>query len=291
MKRTVLVPSAIIFIILISFNVFAKDYIIGGGDSLQISVWGSPELSIAATVRPDGKISVPALGDIKASGLTAMELTDLLEKEMARVVKTPIVTVIVTNMTNYRIFVFGKGAPAGVTTLTRETTLLELLSRLGSLDSADLENSYLVRDKKKIKSNFYDLFERGDFNQDIVLEPDDMLFIPDNFEKKISIVGAVNTPTTIPYREGLTILDIILSAGGFTEFAKENDVVVLRKKEGGRKKDLSAVTLSSSPALVLSKSSGRIKISVRAKDLMKGDMSKNIKIMPGDVIVVKESLF
>ncbi|HDH53596.1 MAG TPA: sugar ABC transporter substrate-binding protein [Nitrospirae bacterium] len=267
--RTVLAPSAIIFIILISFNVYAKDYVIGGGDSLQISVWGSPDLSIAAIVRPDGKISIPALGDIKASGLTAMELTDLLEKEMAKVVKTPIVTVIVTNMTNYRIFVFGRGAPAGVTTLTRETTLLELLSQLGSLDSADLENSYIVRDKKKIKSNFYDLFERGDFNQDMVLEPDDMLFIPDNFEKRISIVGAVNTPTTIPYREGLTILDVILSAGGFTDFAKENDVVILRRKEDTK----------------------RMEISVRAKDLMKGNMNENIPIKPGDVIVVKESLF
>ncbi len=269
MKRTVLAPSAIIFIILISFNVYARDYVIGGGDSLQVSVWGSPDLSIAATVRPDGKISIPALGDIKASGLTAMELTDLLEKEMAKVVKTPIVTVIVTNMTNYRIFVFGRGAPAGVTTLTRETTLLELLSQLGPLDSADLENSYLVRDKKKIKTDFSGLFEKGDFRQDIVLEPDDMLFIPDNFEKRISIVGAVNTPTTIPYREGLTILDVILSAGGFTEFAKENDVVILRKKEDSKRKE----------------------ISVRAKDLMKGNMNENISIKPGDVIVVKESLF
>ena len=266
MKRTCFL---LVFFILFSFNVYAKDYVIGGGDSLRILVWGSPELSIETTVRPDGKISIPALGEIKASGLTLMELTDVLEKEMVKMVKTPIVTVIVTGITNYRIFVFGKGAPAGVITLSRETTLLEFLSRLGSLDNADLENSYLVRDKKKIKADFSELFEKGDFSQDIVLEPNDMLFIPDNFEKRISIVGSVTNPTTISYREGLTILDIILSAGGFTEFAKENDVKILRKKENGEK----------------------MEISVKAKDLMKGDIDENITIEPGDLVIVRESIF
>lgn len=259
----------LIFLILLSVKVYAKDYIIGDGDALQISVWGSPELSIATTVRPDGKISIPALGEIRASGLTPMQLTDVLENDMKKLVKTPIVTVIVTGMTNYRIFVVGRGVPPGVVTLTRETTLLELLSQLGPMENADLENAYLVRNKKKIKSNFFPLFEKGDFRQDIVLEPDDMLFIPDNFENRISIVGAVTQPATIPYRDGLTIMDIILKAGGFTEFAKENGVEIFRKNGNKNRK----------------------KISVRAKDLMKGEVEKNIEIMPGDVVVVKESLF
>jgi polysaccharide export outer membrane protein len=269
MKRMLLFLITTIMFLFLSSNVFAKDYIIGGGDSLQISVWGSPELSIETIVRPDGKISLPALGEIKASGLTAMQLTKVLEKEMAKIVKTPIVTVVVTGMTNYRIFVFGRGAPAGVHSLSKKTTLLEFLCQLGPLENADLENAYLVRDKKKIKSGFYELFEKGDFSQDILLEPDDMLFIPDNFEKRISIVGAVNNPTTVTYREGLTIMDIILSAGGFTEFAKKNDVKILRKKEDGN----------------------RIEITVRAKELMKGNMDENIIMKPGDFVIVKESMF
>ncbi len=266
MKR---IGCLLFFIIILSSNAIAADYVIGGGDFLSISVWGSPELGITTSVRPDGKISVPALGEIKAAGLTPMELTGFLEKEMTKIVKTPIITVVVTQMTNYRIFIFGRGAPPGVKILTRETTLLELLSELGTLSDADMENSYLVRDKKKIKSNFVELFEKGDFSQDIVLEPNDMLFIPDNFEKRIVIVGAVNKPTSIPYREGLTVLDIILSAGGFTQFAKENDVKILRKKEDG----------------------GMMEIPVRAKDLMKGDINENIIINPGDFVIVKETLF
>ncbi|RJQ14922.1 MAG: sugar ABC transporter substrate-binding protein [Nitrospiraceae bacterium] len=265
-------------IMLLPLGVLAKDYVIGDGDTLSISVWGSPELSLSVTVRPDGKISVPAVGEIKASGLTPKELTAVLEKEVSRVVKTPIVTVIVTAMTNYRIFVAGKGVESGGDTsgnrsgahlLTRETTLLEFLSQLGSLRNADLANAYLVRDRKKIKTGFYRLFEKGDYSQDIVLEPNDMLFIPDNFEHRINVVGAVTHPTTLSYREGLTVMDVILLAGGFTEFAKENDVEVVRRKENGES----------------------TKITVKAKDLMKGDLSKNVAIMPGDVVVVKESLF
>ena len=256
--------------VLFSFNVFAKDYVIGDGDKILISVWGNPELSLTTTVRPDGKISIPAVGEIKASGLTPMELTGILEKEMTKVVKTPIVTVILEGMTNYRIYVLGKGAPAGVHILAKETSLLEFLAQLGLLVNADLGNAYLVRDKKKIKTGFYQLYEKGDFSQDIVLEPNDILFIPDNFEKRISIVGAVNKPGTVNYREGLTFLDVILSVGEFTEFADENDVEILRRKEDGE----------------------RTMIPVRAKDLMKkGDISKNISIMPGDFIIVKESLF
>ncbi|MBI5408106.1 MAG: polysaccharide biosynthesis/export family protein [Nitrospirae bacterium] len=126
----------VIFLLLFSINAYAKDYVIGDGDSIKISVWGNPELSLDTRVRPDGKIAIPSVGEIKASGLTPMELTKVLEKEMTRVVKTPIVTVIVTDITNYRIFVFGKGAPAGMKTLSRETTLLEFLSQLGSLEKS-----------------------------------------------------------------------------------------------------------------------------------------------------------
>jgi len=269
-KQMIKVLMMVAIFALSGMSAYAGDYVIGGGDSLQISVWGSPELSIATTVRPDGKISVPALGEIKASGLTPMELNALLEKEMKRVVKTPIVTVIVTGMTNYQVYVVGRGVPAGVHTLTRQTTLLEFLARLGQLENADLESSYLVREKKKIRENFYTLVEKGDFSQDIILEPDDMLFIPDNFEKRVRIVGAVNGPTTIPYREGLTVADVILSAGGFTQFAKENDVKILRTKNDGSQTELT----------------------VRAKDLMKdGQINENITMKPGDFVIVKEKLF
>jgi len=127
-----------------------------------------------------------------------------------------------------------------------------------------------MRNNKKIRTNFVNLFEKGYIAEDMVLEAGDILFIPDNFSRKISIVGAVNQPKTVPYRDDLTILDVILSAGGFTEFAKENDVKIIRQGEEGKKSE----------------------IRVKAKDLLrKGNMEENILLEPGDVIIVKETIF
>ena len=270
MRSSVRAICLFFMIILFPMDIFAKDYIIGDGDTLRISVWGSEELSLdEVIVRPDGKISLPALGEVRASGLTTTELKNALEKGLTHLVKKPIVTVIVTHVMNYQIVVFGNGATPGIHALQKQTTLLEFLSRLGALESADLEGSHLFRDKKKIMTGFYELFRNGDLSKDIELEPNDILFIPDNYKKRVSIVGAVTSPTVIPYKEGLTILDIILSAEGFTEFADKNDVEILRTMENNERK----------------------KVKVRAKDLLKGDLERNVNIMPGDVVVVKESLF
>lgn len=258
----------ILLLCLLPLNVYAADYVIGDGDSLQISVWGSPELSLEVTVRPDGKISLPAQGDIEASGLTPNELKEALEDKLSNIVKSPIVTVIVTKMTNYQLTVFGSGTTPGIHELQRETTLLQFLSKLGAMENADLKNAYLMRDKKILKKGFYALFRNGDLSEDVVLEPDDILFIPDNFNNRISIVGEVIKPSTIPYKEGLTVLDVILSADGFTEFAKQNDVMILRKKEEGREE-----------------------VEVRAKDLLKGSINENVAIEPGDIVIVKEKIF
>jgi polysaccharide export outer membrane protein len=95
--------------------------------------------------------------------------------------------------------------------------------------------------------------------------------LPSNEHNKIYVMGAVTNPTMVAYRKGIRILDIILGAGGFSKFARENNVLVLRKQgEGGSMKE----------------------IVVKAKDLMKdGDLSQNIPMMPGDFVIVKESIF
>ncbi|MBL7048832.1 MAG: polysaccharide biosynthesis/export family protein [Nitrospira sp.] len=268
-----------VLLFVFSTSVFAGEYIIGGGDSLNISVWGSPELSLISTVRPDGKISVPALGEIAAAGLTPMELTKLLEKEMTKMVKNPMVTVVLEKITNFKVYIFGRGVLPQEISLSSETTLLQLMSRLGSLSDADLEKAYLARGGKVIKTGFHELLEKGDFSQDFVVQPEDVIFIPDNFKKRISVVGAVKQETTLPYREGLTILDVLLAVGGFNEFAKQSDVLVLRKKDAGNIVSDLVVTEE------------RVELFINAKELMKGDLRKNILITPGDIIVVRESIF
>ena len=263
---------------------FAENkYVIGDEDMLQISVWGNPELTVHVQVRPDGMISVPLVGDIKASGIAPQELKSSLENEFTRFVKAPTVSVIVTAVNSFKVFVLGEGiakssgtssgsgaaTSSGAISLRRNTTLLQLLSQLGSLQNADLTNSFLLRNGQKLTVDFYRLINQGDVSQDVQLVPNDLIFIPDNFQNRIMVIGAVKTPSVIQFREGMTTFDAILGAGGFTEFANPNDVVIVRKKGNGAKN-----------------------IDVSLKDVMKrGEIDKDIPLQPGDRVIVKTGIF
>jgi polysaccharide export outer membrane protein len=264
-----IVPLFFLFAVAPVLAVVDEEYIIGDGDSLQISVWGEPALNTITIVRPDGKITLPGIGDIVASGLSTKVLSERLSVELSRLIKKAIVTVTVINITNNKIYVFGGGPNSGVYQFPERTTLLRFLCRLGNLKGADLQNAYILRNGKKLEVNFYSLFIKGDLSGDTALKSGDMLYIPDNELNKIYIMGAVNTPKHILHREGIKILDSILEAGGFTKFAKENNVLVLRKDSGGVKE-----------------------IRVKVKDLMQeGDINQNIPLIPGDYVIIKESLF
>jgi len=265
----------------------ADAYVIGDEDVLQISVWGNQELNVQVPVRPDGMISFPLVGDFKAAGMSPNELGTELERRLAKFVKAPTVSVIVTAVNSFKVYVLGDGVGgsaigsssaagasgagtvSGVITLRKNTSLMQLLAQLGSLRGADLDSAYLLRAGKRLDNDFYRLAVKGDLSQDIPLQPDDVLFIPDNFDKRIMVVGAVKTPSIISYRDGLTALDAILYAGGFTEFASQNDVLVVRKNGGAAKN-----------------------IEARLKDVMKdGDINKDVPLEPGDLIIVKTGLF
>lgn len=259
---------------------FGQNYVIGDEDVLQIAVWGNQELNVQVPVRPDGMISFPLVGDIKASGFTPQELKLLLENELSKFVKTPSVSVIVMAINSFKVYVLGEGVmgasgtmssgmTSGVITFRKNTTLLQMLAQLGSLKNADLNNAYLFREGKRLNNDFFKLIVKGDFSQDIQLKPNDVIFIPDNFDKRITVVGAVKTPSTIPYREELTVLDAVLAAGGFTEFASQNNVIVSRRA-GDQVKN----------------------IEVRLKDVIKnGELEKNMLLKPGDYIIVKTGVF
>jgi polysaccharide biosynthesis/export protein len=252
-----------------------QGYLIGDEDLLQISVWGNQELNVQVPVRPDGMISFPLVGDIKASGVSPRELKSKLESELVKFVKTPIVSIMVTAINSFKVYVIGEGITmvgtnTGVITLKRNTSLMQLLAQVGSLKNADLNSAYILRDEKKLNNDFFKLIVKGDITQDIQLKPNDIIFIPDNFEKRIMVVGAVKNPGIIQYREGLTIVDAILNTGGFTEFAKQNDVLIVRKEGNAIMKNIEA----------------------RMKDVIRdGDISKDILLKPGDFIIVKTGIF
>jgi polysaccharide export outer membrane protein len=265
--KQILISLTMLFLLPLSAS--SGDYVIGEGDGLDIAVWGVKDLTFAVRVRPDGKITVPGLGDVSASGQTSANLQSSLTIKLKELVKNPIVTVTVKEITNSKVYIFGGGVKAGVYDLSRRTTLLQLLCTIGEVKTADLKKSYLLRNGKKIKEDFYRLFISGETEDDTVLESGDSLFLPLLTDKSVYVLGAVNTPKAIEYKDGMTVMEAILESGGFTKFASQNDTQIRRKEAGNE-----------------------ISIPVRAKEIVNdGNMGQNVKLKPGDYIIVRESLF
>jgi polysaccharide export outer membrane protein len=179
------------------------------------------------------------------------------------------VTVAVTEVTNNKVYVFGGGVKSGVFPLTQRVTLLQLLCQIEDVRKADLQRAYVMRGKKKIREDFTKLFIKGNADEDLVIEPNDAIYIPIASLKNVYVMGAVLAPRSIEYREGITIMEAILEAGGFTAFAKPNETIIHRREKD---KDVS--------------------LTVKMKQLMsEGDLTQNVALKPGDYIVVKEGMF
>ena len=169
-----------------------SDYRIGVDDQLQVSVWHNPDLSVAVPVRPDGKITVPLIGDVQAGGQTPEAVAAVIRDKLKAYVRDPQVAVILTQLRSHE---------------------------------------YLAR---------------------------------------VRVTGAVRTPVSLPYRQGMTVLDVVLAAGGTTEFASP-DRTELYRHAGDGASQAYAVRLG--------------------KILQQGEMATNYPLQPGDVITVPQRAF
>nr|WP_225444370.1 XrtA/PEP-CTERM system exopolysaccharide export protein [Pseudomarimonas arenosa] len=170
---------------------FSSLYKIGVDDRLQVSVWRNPELSVTVPVRPDGRISVPLLGDVLAGGRAPQEVAQDIEQRLTAYIRDPKVAVILVDLRSH-----------------------EFISR-------------------------------------------------------VRVTGAVRQPISIPYRQGMTVLDAVLQAGGVTEFASGNRTRLYRKAESGTGEAFD------------------IKLEAILK---RGDLETNLDVQAGDVITVPERL-
>jgi len=158
-------------------------YVIGAQDSLSISVWKEPDLSGVVQVRPDGKVSMPLLNDVQASGLTAMQLSSQLTAGLKKYVADPHVTVVVTAINSRRVYVLGEVTHAGGFTLLPDMTVLQVISDAGGLTQfAHGKKIYVLRqeDGKQVKYPFdYVRVLKGQKpEQNIALKSGDTVVVP-----------------------------------------------------------------------------------------------------------------
>lgn len=123
-----------------------EEFILGVEDKLSISVWKEPDLSKTVTIRPDGKITFPLVGDVQAAGRAPRQLTEDLTRLLGRFIKEPVVTVVVEEINNFKVFVLGEVTIQGSLNLRRRTRLLEAIALAGGLTKfADKSNILLLR--------------------------------------------------------------------------------------------------------------------------------------------------
>jgi len=164
-------------------------YVIGPGDQLSIFVYGSPQLSMAVPVRPDGRISTPLVPELMAAGKTPSQLAQDLTERLKEFVKDPNVTVIVSGFVgplNRQIRVIGEAADPQAVPYRDHMTVLDLMIMTKGLTHYAAGNrAVIVRrigDKQEtIHLRLDDLLKDGDIEQNVELQPGDTLIIPQSW--------------------------------------------------------------------------------------------------------------
>ena len=188
----------------------AEEYIMSPGDQLQIYVLGHPDISSTRanndssyTVRPDGKMNFPLVGEIDVNGMTVFEFTQLLTKELSEYIINPKITVNVAKLGTTRVFVMGEVNKQGMYELTKSHRVLDALGAAGGFtQKAAKKNIYLVRNvgqPEEIvqKLNINNFLRKGDVTQNLVLHEGDCLYLTSNHK--------------------ITLQDIALFANRFTD--------------------------------------------------------------------------
>ena len=161
-----------------------SDYVIGPGDVLQITVWKNDTLSRTVPVRPDGKISMPLLHDVQASGLTVMQLRDKISTALGEFMPNPEVAVSVNDVRSLRVSILGEVAKPGVLELRGQTTILEAIAMAGGFkDFASPSKITILRTEengktKRIRFNYNRAVANGGDEENVVLRSGDVVVVP-----------------------------------------------------------------------------------------------------------------
>jgi polysaccharide biosynthesis/export protein len=161
-----------------------KEYVVGPSDVLNISVWGHSDLTSSPRVRPDGTVTMPLAGDIKASGKTANQVKELIKKRLAAFISTAKVTVAVTEVNSYRFTVSGNITRGGIFSPRRYITVSEGIAMAGGPNRfASPEKTTLIRTTKKgkvkrIPINYKAISKGQKLEQNIVILRGDTIYVP-----------------------------------------------------------------------------------------------------------------
>ncbi len=284
MKRfLILIP-----IILFTASSMLADYHVGAGDVLDIKIFEDPDASGTFEVSPDGFINFPYIGRIKVEGKTTSQIENLLEQKLkeGKIYVNPHVSVSVAKYRSKKVVVLGEVEKPGVYSINRELTILDVLSMCGGLTDRAGDRLILLRGGSAATSvtsasgkfvrgigagqevrvvSLVDLLQKGNLKENYRVKNGDIIFVPE--AGKVYLFGEVKKPGVYKFHEGMTLLQAVVKAGGFTVRAAPSRVRIIRMS-GGKEKV----------------------IEVNMKKIIDNE-EKDVKLKNGDVVVIPESYF
>ena len=159
-------------------------YVIGSSDVLAITVWKEPEISRSIPVRPDGKISLPLVGELQAAGRTPLQLEQDISGKLKAYITNPDVNVIVQQILSEKYNVLGRVAKPGSYLLSSTTTVLDAIATAGGFqDFAKQKGIYILRStpgggQTRLAFNYKDVIKGKHPEQNLKLEPGDTVVVP-----------------------------------------------------------------------------------------------------------------
>jgi len=158
-------------------------YVIGPEDILYIHVWKEEALTRTVPVRMDGKISLPLIQEVKAAGLTPLQLKEVVMRKFKEFIENPTVSVTVVEANSYKVYVMGQVKNPGVQRLRSETTVTQIIVIAGGFTEwANQKKIMIVRKEdgreKRIKVNYKKIMDSGNPGSDVILKAGDTIIIP-----------------------------------------------------------------------------------------------------------------
>ena len=219
-----------------------SEYRIGPLDVLEINSYiGDKMTTTSVTVNNRGTISYSFLDDLEAGGLTPSELDREITEGLSSYIRNPRIDVLVKEFNSKSAMVLGEFASlrttqymqagSGRISLKGRTTLLDLIAEArGYTIDADIKNTKLMRRGQTYMINLFDIIERGDLTQNVVIDDGDTVEIPElpEFGERVYVLGEVKKQGIYPLKDAEDLLAAISLAGSFTRFAKEENTLVMR---------------------------------------------------------------
>lgn len=236
------------------------DYVLGPGDTIEILLFGDPDLSRTVTIKPDGTIALPLVGEVKASGITTSQLAAHLVKLYSKYKKAPSITVVVREFRVDRMYILGQVSRPGEYQIRPGLGILELLASAGGpTNRADLAKAVIIRGgKETIQLDLLTALAKSK-SPDVQVMAGDVLFLPET-DRRMVVLGQVNRPGSYDLLEGQRVTDLIAAAGGVTQRAATGAFLVR----------------------------GTAQVPVDLQKALSGTIEANVQLKTGDMLVVPE---